>query len=382
MDKIEQAVETEVGNAPMESRQAHLPEKLWNELHTLFKENGRQAARQNKIVGHETTARRKESMVRSFRELRGLGYKLESVFNLQHRHILALTKHWEERKLSASTLANRISCLRLLAKWIGKPGMIQKSVDFVSDPNLVRRQQAATEDKSWSAKGVDAKAMIRLVEEYDWRVGLQLKLMLAFGLRMQEAVMFRPIQADLEFAIRVRDGTKGGRERVFRFETEWQRKLLDYAKTKVTSPNQSIAHPDMNLKQAKRRFYYVCEKFGVTKRHLNVTAHGLRAEHLCDLYEAVAGVPAPVRSANLAFDLNQATHDLARMRVSQEAGHARLAISSAYIGARRLPKESPTEIAKKRRLRELIAKEELDQCERRELVGLIPHSEVVGHADA
>lgn len=379
MDKIEQ--EVTAANGKVKAVQAHLPEKLWNELYTLFKNNARQAARQSKIVGHETTARRKESITRSLRELRGLGYKLESVYNLQQRHVFALTKYWEARQLSASTLANRLSCLRLLATWIGKPGMIQKSVDFVSHPNLVRRQQAATEDKSWSAKGVDAMALIRLVEEFDWRTGLQLKLMLAFGMRMLEAVMFRPIQADLEVVIRVRDGTKGGRERVLRVETEWQRRLLEYAKTKVSSPNQSIAHPDMNLKQAKRRFYYVCEKFGITKRDLEVTSHGLRAENLCDKYEEVAGVPAPVRSANLAFDLDKATHDLARMRVSQQAGHARLAISNAYIGARRLPKESPDEVAKQRRLRELIAKGELDQCERQEFVDLIPPFQGAGQAE-
>lgn len=380
MEKIKQEVTAAIGK--VKAVQAHLPEKLWNELYTLFKNNARQAARQSKIVGHETTARRKESITRSLRELRGLGYKLESVYNLQQRHVFALTKHWEARQLSASTLANRLSCLRLLATWIGKPGMIQKSVDFVSHPNLVRRQQAATEDKSWKAKGVDAMPLIRKVEEFDWRTGLQLKLMLAFGMRMLEAVMFRPIQADLEVVIRVRDGTKGGRERVLRVETEWQRKLLEYAKTKVSSPNQSIAHPDMNLKQARRRFYYVCEKFGITKGHLEVTSHGLRTENLCDKYEEVAGVPAPIRSANLAYDLDQATHDLARMRVSQQAGHARLAISNAYIGARRLPKESPDEVAKQRRFRELIAKDELDQCERRELVDLLPPPQGAQHVES
>ncbi|MEL1798181.1 hypothetical protein V2W46_19645, partial [Acinetobacter baumannii] len=86
-------------------------------------------------------------------------------------------------------------------------------------------------------------------------------------------------------------------------------------------------HPDHDLKQALRRFTYVLERFGITKNGLGVTPHGLRHQHLNDLYERIAGAPSPVRSGSLTADIDQLTHDIARARVSQEAGHARLAIS-------------------------------------------------------
>lgn len=357
--------------------QSYLPERLWSELNALVKEHGRKATRQNKIVGHETTDARRERLVLSFRELRGLGYKLETVHNLQQRHVHALAKSWESRGPSASTIANRISCLRALYIWIGKPGMIQQSSDFVLDPNSVRRQQATTEDKSWSGAGIDIIALISLVEQHDKRVGLQLKLMLAFGLRRKEAVMFRPLKADMGGAIRARDGTKGGRERVILIETPGQRKLLDFAKTTVSKVNEHIGHPDLTLEQAIRRFNYVMEKFGITHRALGITSHGLRHQFLSDLYETLTGVPSPVRGTNVTAEIDQLTHDLARSRVSQDAGHTRLGIANAYIGARRSTVLTPEQNANLSRYRDLIAKEELTDNEQKELIELIRNSDPV-----
>lgn len=350
-----------VTEAPVSSEalQRQLPEGFYTELMALLHEHGRGALRQNKIVSHETMDHRKEQLVRSMRELRGLGFKLESPRNLQVRHVQALTKSWEERGLSASTIANRISVLRALTIWIGKEGMIQKAADLVRDPARVRRQQATTEDKSWTARGVDPVALMGMIEQYDWRVGLQVRLMNAFGLRRKEAVMFRPLKADLGVALRVRDGTKGGRERVVLVETPEQRAVLEYAKSKVHHVNEHIGHPDLNLEQAIRRFTYVMERFGVTKRGLGITSHGLRHEHLNDLYEKVTGVPSPVRSGSVTGDLDRLTHDIARARVSQEAGHSRLGIASAYIGARTSAARTPEQKADWARIRELSANGEV-----------------------
>lgn len=350
--------------------QRRLPDKFYEELMALIVENGRKANRQNKIVSHETGDTRKELLLQSMRELRGLGFRMNSPRSLQQRHVHALAKYWEEKKLSASTIANRLSVLRALSIWIGKPGMIRQSTDFVRNPESVRRSQFATEDKSWSAKGLDIEALIGLVEQYDPRVGLQTRLMRAFGLRKREAVMFRPLKADLGVAIRVRDGTKGGRERVVLVETPAQRQLLDYAKSRVSSVNQHIGHPELDLEQAIRRVNYCFERFGITKRGLGVTAHGLRHEHLNELYEKITGVPSPVRSGSLTADLDKLTHDIARARVSQEAGHERLGISNAYIGARPADRRTPEQKAEDKRYQTLLSKEDLSGDEAIELATL------------
>lgn len=349
------------------SIQLHLPEEFYAELMDLLKEHGRTAIRENKIVSHRTMEVRKDLLIQSMRELRGLGYKLKSPHNLQQRHVTALAHYWEEQRLSASTIANRLSVLRALSSWIGKPGMIQKSEDFVKNPETVRRQQATTEDKSWSAAEVDVDAMIGLIEQYDERVGLQVRLMREFGLRKREAVMFRPLKADLGLAIRVRDGTKGGRERVVPIETPEQRRVLELAKSRVKHVNDHIGHPHRDLEQSIRHINYVFERFGLTKRGLGVTAHGLRHEHLNNLYESITGVPSPVRSGSITADIDKHLHDVARARVSQEAGHERLNISNAYIGARPALKLSEEEKVSLSRYRELLAKEELEGDEAAEL---------------
>jgi site-specific recombinase XerC len=358
----------DVANGGRRARaQRYIPEAVYLELMSLLEEHGRKATRQNKIVSHETFDVRKDHLLLVLRELRGLGYKLESVYNLKQKHVSALAKAWEKSGLSASTIANRISSVRALSLWIGKPGMIQKAADYVQNPGTVQRMQATTEDKSWSAAGVDIDAMTGLVEQYDRRVGLMVRLMKAFGLRKKEAAMFRPWKADLGLAIRVRDGTKGGRERVVPIETDEQRAVLAQAKIQAPRANDHIGYPDLNLEQSLRRVNYVFEKFGLTKRGLGVTAHGLRHEHLNNLYEAITGVPSPVRSNSVTGNIDRHLHDVARARVSQEAGHNRLNISDAYIGARQLPVLSAAEKEQRGRYRELLSKEELLDSEAAEL---------------
>ena len=135
--------------------------------------------------------------------------------------------------------------------------------------------------------------------------------------------------------------------------------------------NEHIGHPDLNLEQALRRFNYVLSKFGLTHKSLGVTSHGLRHQYLNDLYEKLTGVPSPVRSTNITAEIDQLTHDLAQSRVSQDAGHNRLGISNAYIGARPLIKVSSEEVARQARIRALIAKDNLEECERQELLDLV-----------
>lgn len=336
--------------------QQRIPQGMVAEIDRLLEKHGRQAARQHKIVAHDTTTRRRVTLIRCFRELRGLGFKLQSVHNLQQRHIVILAGYWERRELSASTIANRISVLRVLSEWIGKKGMVQKSTDFVSEKRFVQRKQATTVDKSWAAQNVDEAALIAMVEAYDWRVGLQLKLMRTFALRLREAVMFKPLKADLGVCIRVREGTKGGRERIVAITTQEQRDLLEFAKSKVNYPRESISHPDKNLEQAIRRAYYVFERFGISKNGLGVTSHGLRHERLHEEYTNVTGAEPPVRAGG-QVTIDARTHDLGRSAVSELAGHARLAISGAYIGARQMAPETAEEKANRLRLKELLAKD-------------------------
>jgi len=279
--------------------QEYLSKEFMDELVCLMKKEGTVAAHgRGKVVGFETKKVRYHALVQGFKELKALGFKLQSPTGLQERHVKALAQSWEADGLSSSTISNRLSVFRVFSDWIGKPGMVKRSVEYVANPNSARRSQVAKSDKSWSTNGVDADALISHVTQFDPYIGIQMKLAKAFAMRLSETVMFKPLlHADLEHGvITIRDGTKGGRERTAPIKTDEQKAVIEECLSRVSRPHQTLSHPDHNLAQAKRRFKYVCEKFGITKKALGVTGHGLRAEYLNDLYEDITGLPSPVRN--------------------------------------------------------------------------------------
>lgn len=352
---------------------AYLPVTFMDELSLLIKNNAKAAAnRRTKIVGLETMAKRHSVLLRCFKELRAMGYKFESPHNLKQKHVEALARAWEQHGLAAATIANRLSTLRVFAGWIGKPTMVQESASFVANPDSVRRVQVATRDKSWSAQEIDADALIGQVYLFDWRVGLQLKLIQCFGLRKREAVMFKPLKA-IKLAtntVTIRDGTKGGRERTLEIRTEQQKSVVAQVLEKVKTVNQTLSHPDLDLKQSMRRFEYVVERFGITQDGLGITVHGLRHQYFCDLYFQLTGMEAPVRRyGNLNACIDRLEHDIARALVSREAGHSRLNITNAYIGSERAVKKGRPNMLG--RLNALTNKINLTNAERIEMRDLI-----------
>ena len=129
---------------------------------------------------------------------------------------------------------------------------------------------------------------------------------------------------------------KGGRVRWVPLETDGQRAAVALARSLVTGHDAHLGDPALNLKRNLRRLDYALEKFGITKRHAGVTGHGLRHGNLNDLYEGVTGVPSPVRGGgSVATDVDR----MARLKVSERAGHSRMRASGAYIGTA-LPKQS------------------------------------------
>lgn len=291
-----------------------------------------------RVNGAETQAKHKSILILSFREIRRLGYKLNSPRNFREKHLRALITSWEQKGIAPATLQNRISTLRLFCSWIGKPGMIKHSVDYVQKESSVRRTYVAKRDKSWRAHDVDAQMLIRDIESYDRYVAMQLELILAFGLRRREAVMLRPHRADRGFFLAVHDGTKGGRDRVIEIRSDFQREVLDRAKKMAKTLNGHIGNPNRHLKQNLRRFSYVMNRFGITQADLGVTAHGLRHQFLQDRMQQI-GVTPPVRGGEMHQD--QQVIDYARHVVAEEAGHTRLSITSAYCGTFRTARRKP-----------------------------------------
>lgn len=310
------------------------------ELQDILQMKGRVTARgKTKPVSNRTLHAREMVMFMCMKQIREMGYDIQSVRSLKGKHVDALVARWKEEGISGGTIQNRLSNLRALCKWIGKEGMVQRTEKYAEageDPKRLKREVVSREDKSWTARGVIPERMIQEVSLVDTRVGLQLKLIHAFGLRREEAIQFRPHVVDEGGVLRIREGTKGGRERMVPVESDNQRAVLEEAKRYVPRWDGHMGRPRKTLKQNIDHFSYVMAKMGITRKDLGVTAHGLRHQRLNDIFEEVAGIPSPVRQAGGGQRIVTGDPELwkqAQQKVSNVAGHARLSISSAYTGS-------------------------------------------------
>ena len=310
--------------------------------------NAQHTAKQ-KSVSFKTRHERANFLRRFFRVLQKRGglARLPDPRNLNHRHIEAMVQLWKEDKLAAGTIQTYLSFLRGFAIWIGKRGLVKRPEDYGLAVDEYQRHQASNADKSWSGNHVDVQATLAGIAQYDKHVGAMMALIRAFGLRKKEAVMLRPFLCVVPFEgtglppdgkqanryLAIVAGSKGGRQRYIPLNTPERIAAVEQAQRTVARRDCHMGQPGYSLKQSLRRFTYVMEKFGVTQKSLGVTAHGLRHEALIAQYEALTGLPAPVRGGKPP---PKPIESAARGEVAVLAGHNRARSSSAYLGSIRL----------------------------------------------
>ena len=129
---------------------------------------------------------------------------------------------------------------------------------------------------------------------------------------------------------RIKEGSKGGRLRFVALDSPARLAAVEHAQDVAVGADAHMGDPGRDLKRNLRRFDYVLEKFGVTKRQLGATAHGLRHEMLNDLYKDETGAASPVRGGGpVPPEIDKA----ARLVVAKAAGHSRIRAAGAYLGA-------------------------------------------------
>jgi integrase len=298
----------------------------------------------SKALSIKTQERRATALCKSFVELREGGFALQTPWSLKGKHVEHLVQTWVKKKQSGGTIENKLTYLRAIAQWMGKANLVGTLADYVDrrEHGLVR-SYVAIEDKSWEAHGIDAVARIDAIAQTCPYTAIQLKLQAAFGLRVEESFMLRPVEAVRDpRTLAVTRGTKGGRPR----EVPIERKLaiLEEAARLSNGMTGSTVPADRTLKQWRDWYYYVLAKHGVTRSGLGVTSHGLRHGYLQTLYEQATGVPAPIKRAGLRPDPQ--IHQEALQRVVEAAGHSRVTKANAYLSTfatqERLQKTLPT----------------------------------------
>jgi integrase len=295
-------------------------------LAAVLKEHNR-TKQDGSVASHATQDKRADILYAGFKDLREKGYKLDDVRSFRGKHMAVLAKSWEEKQLSASTIQNNLSIFRTFAGWIGKPGMVE-GVDKYVSAGAASRSSVNREDKSWQAQGVDVEAKIAKVAAKDARVGLQLALQAAFGLRAREAMQLRPHVADKGAYLALTVGTKGGRDRVVPIDTPEKRALIDQAKTFAASKLASTSDPAKTLAQVKNHYYHVLRACGIT-REAGITGHGLRHGYASDRYREISGADSPVRGGQAP---GREDDQAARLEVAEELGHSRESVTTHYLG--------------------------------------------------
>ena len=96
-------------------------------------------------------------------------------------------------------------------------------------------------------------------------------------------------------------------------------------------PFDHLGNPSRDLHANLRRITYMMEKYGITKKDKGSTLHGLRHQYLNNRYEEIAGMPSPVRGGTLTTENIEAAKT-AMAVCAEEAGHARISITSVYYG--------------------------------------------------
>ncbi|MCA7954241.1 integrase domain-containing protein [Burkholderia seminalis] len=277
----------------------------------------------------KTQEYRATAICKAFVELREGGFALQTPWSLKTKHVEYLVDRWVKDQQSGGTIENKLTYLRALAQWLGKANLVGTLGDYVDRREAgLERSYVATEDKSWVANGVDAVAKIAEIAQTCPYTGVQLKLQAAFGLRVEESFMLRPVDAVRDpHMLAVTRGTKGGRPREVPIEKKIA--ILEEAARLSNGVTGSTIPVGRTLKQWRDWYYYVLAKHGVTKSGIGVTSHGLRHEYLQALYEQVAEVPAPIKGSAARPD--PAAHEDAKRRVVEAAGHSRPSKANAYL---------------------------------------------------
>lgn len=305
--------------------------KVEKSLINVLRQHNGYTANGRKVCAYATQRYRAEVLKKGFADLREMGYKLKAVQGFRGKHMQALAKQWEAQGLSASTLSNRISVFKTLSGWLGKQGMILSPEHYVTKKTVVRRTLRATESRTWSSQGVSVSEKIEAVRRDCRASGDALSLQHRFGLRSKESLLIKPHLADKGAYLLVEHGTKGGRMRTVPITTPDQRTLLDQIK-EHTGHTASLVPSDKRYSQFRDHYYYVLQKHGISRKE-GITAHGLRHEHLNNLYRETTGQASKIEGGQL----HKQDRDLdkrGRLIVAERAGHSREDIAAAYLGGK------------------------------------------------
>ena len=303
-----------------------------------------------RVVAEKTRTGFGRTLMNIIQDLRKLNMPIQRIDEIGQRHAVVLTAYWaNDLGHSSSTIQNKLSAIRKFCELIGKMEAIPKREKlYVAleakgvEKSAVTRAQVTHGSKSWKAAGVDAQAIIEVVAVENPQEALLFELELHFGLRVKEALSFRPLEAERRDGIAIKLGTKGGAGRFVPFMKDplkqaKQRDVLERARAWADEHNNKgeMGYERMTMEEARTKYYHVLRKYGINKKALGVASHGLRHQFAADMFEDITGhrPPAEGEETPAWFKQNRELVDHAYKKVSEALGHWRKDISTAYLSS-------------------------------------------------
>ena len=286
-----------------------------------------------RTTGRKTATNRRHALERTISLLMERNRGVRTLAQIKPRLITEIIQCWIDARVSETTQVQYYSVLRWFWKLHGiQVGTIKQ---HVLDPEAYVIRSAAQFDRSITAQTPDPQQVFKSLGELDQRMRLYAQLAHSAGLRKLECLCLDPHANDLGDELQILRGAKGGRPRTVNLREAGPdayvlaRATLDELK-QITPMGEHAGWPCMTLQQAERRFEYLAEKAGLTKKTLGATFHGFRHDYAINTLQLLTGETAPVRGGMVVDYLRLREH---QRRVSQQLGHNRAKVTNAYYGS-------------------------------------------------
>jgi len=236
--------------------------------------------------------------------------------------------------MSSSYGQNLVSTMNVTMSALRGDGAV-----YVSPASVGQRSHVRTEAPGGvSRDSVSAAQAAMRATGYD-RAAAVAGLAREFGMRVREASLANLDRLSREARtlgrINIQDGTKGGRDapRWVEITKESQIDALKDAIAARSAGSQNLVEKSESLKD------FISREVNAAREELKAAGiekfHDLRSAYACERYQELTGHAAPVLrepgEARPDRDLDRE----ARMQVSEELGHGREDVVSAYIGGKR-----------------------------------------------
>lgn len=252
-------------------------------------------------------------------QLRELGHELPSARSIKEKHVQKLVARWQAEGLAVGTIKNRVSWMRTWSRNVRKGSVIPKSN---ADLGIALRRSF-----TGNRAGITTGAQLGKLDE---RMQLAVRLQMAFGMRVEESILFRPEQAVRGDALHMQASwCKGGRARVIPITHERQRMLLDELRSVVgdgclvPAGMKSCVYRD----QLDRKTWAA----GIRDKHKHRHWFAQWRYRTLTGRECTAAGGKPWEQMTRA---ERAADWQARQEISRELGHERRQITDTYLGHR------------------------------------------------